>query len=295
MKNYRLIKRDAVWVGEFHAMASPCEVLIDSTVESVARLVTETVMQEAVRIEHTFSRYRQDNIIHTINNSAGKPISVDAETAGLLDFCDQCFQISDGLFDITSGVLRKAWHFDGSDNLPTQSAIDKLLPLVGWQQLSWKNPVLCLPQGMQIDLGGVGKEYAVDRAVTLATQLTNCALLVNFGGDLHASGAPADGSAWSVGIEHVKNGKMAESTIQLSRGALTTSGDAHRFLQANGIRYGHVLNPKTGWPATGAPHAITVASNSCTQAGILSTLAMLHGVNAEQFLDQESVHYWCQR
>ncbi|MEE9320874.1 MAG: FAD:protein FMN transferase [Granulosicoccus sp.] len=303
MSEFNVVRRDSLWAGEFRSMASPCELLIDGGSRTHAEMLTGVAMQEAQRIEHTFSRYRNDNIVFRINSSAGKPIQVDVETARLLDFSEQCFKISDGLFDVTSGVLREAWKFDGSDNVPAQTQIEKLLPRVGWQRVKWQKQEFTLPEGMQIDFGGLGKEYAVDRVVTLLRERTNKSFLVNFGGDLHASGPPTETGAWQVGIEAVQGNAIvlanaaaeAASMLQLQRGAMTTSGDAQRFLFKEGVRYGHVLHPKTGWPVPGAPQSVTVAGNSCTEAGVLSTLALLHGKNAEHFLKEQKVSYWVQR
>jgi thiamine biosynthesis lipoprotein len=98
-----------------------------------------------------------------------------------------------------------------------------------------------------------------------------------------------------VGIEALANPELPAQQIDLGRGALATSGDARRFLIRNGKRYGHILDPLTGWPVANAPRSITVAASSCTQAGMLSTLALLHGAQAERFLDAEGVRYWCLR
>ncbi len=102
-------------------------------------------------------------------------------------------------------------------------------------------------------------------------------------------------AAIAAGIEASRSTDHALHRIQLERGALTTSGDARRYLLKGGMRYGHVLNPKTGWPVEGAPASVTVAGNNCTEAGILSTLAILHGRDAESFLDEQDVKYWIQR
>ena len=303
MSEFSVVRRGFLWAGEFRSMASPCELLIDGGSRAHAKMVTEVAMREAQRIERTFSRYREDNIVFRINNSGGKTMLVDEETARLLDFSDQCFSISDGLFDVTSGVLREAWKFDGSDNVPSKAQVEKLLPRVGWQRAKWQEPEFTLPKGMQIDFGGIGKEYAVDRTVTLLRNRTNKPFLVNFGGDLHASGPPAESGAWQVGIEALLGKEFvlanvsakASRTLQLQRGALTTSGDAQRFLFRDGVRYGHVLNPKTGWPVPDAPQSATVAGNSCTEAGVLSTLALLHGKKAEHFLKEQKVSHWVQR
>lgn len=155
----------------------------------------------------------------------------------------------------------------------------RLKSRIGWQRVGWKSPVLTLPAGMEIDLGGIGKEYAVDRAAMLAQSSGRC--LVNFGGDLRVTGTGVDGEGWLVGVEGVGGRNLPVKRIQLMRGALATSGDAHRFLLKNGRRYSHILNPRTGWPVDGAPRSVTVAAPSCTQAGMLATLAMLRGTGAE--------------
>lgn len=292
---FQLEQREDLYIGSFQAMASPCEVLIETQDKPLASKLTDIAATEAWRIECKFSRYKKENIIHRINNAMGKTIEVDEETSKLLNFSHQCYELSDGLFDITSGILRKAWTFDGSDHLPEQSQIDPLLELIGWQKLNWADPFLSMPSGMQIDFGGIGKEYAVDRVLGLLISQSSCPLLVNFGGDLHASGARSQQRPWITGIENPMQPGDACNTLELYQGALATSGDAFRFLEKDSIRYSHVLNPKTGWPATEAPHSITVAAENCTQAGILATLAMLQGRMAEAFLDSQQVKYWAYR
>lgn len=288
-----LTKTDTGMAGQFQAMASPCEVLIDSEDEALARRIADTVAAEAWRIETTFSRYRDDNIVYRINNANGEQVEVDAETAQLLDFAEQAYQLSDGAFDLSSGVLRRAWKFDGSDCLPGQSQIDELLSIVGWDKLRWQSPVLCLQPGMEIDFGGIGKEYAVDRAASLVRAFTDTPILINFGGDLFATAPPAGQPHWLVGVENI--GGLQSAMIQLQRGGLATSGDARRFLLNNGKRYPHVLNPRTGWPVMDAPRSVTVAAGSCVEAGLLATLAMLSGREAESFLAAQDVLHWIQR
>jgi len=275
-------------------MASPCEVLLETENEATAARLIEMARQEALRIEQKFSRYRDDNIVHRIN-SGGDTIEVDEETARLLDFADNCYHLSDGWFDITSGILRRAWHYADGAKIPTQQHIDALLPRIGWQKLNWENPRLTVPEGMEIDFGGIGKEYAVDATLRLLTQQSECSVMINYGGDCHASGAMADGSAWMTGIENPHRPGDASAIIQLKSGALATSGDVFKFIRQGGKRYGHILNPNTGWPDTDSPLSVTVAAPTCTEAGILSTLAMLQGNDAETFLDRQAVKYWCYR
>jgi len=291
MKELQLNKEENYWHGSFTAMASPCEVLMEVDNEALARKILNAVSDEALRIEHKFSRYRKDNEIYVINNAAGKTIKVDEETARLIDFSDELYRLSEGLFDITSGVLRKVWKFDGSDNVPEPSAITAVLENVGWHKVKWENQQLTLLPGMEIDLGGVGKEYAVDHSVKIVRALTDESVLVNFGGDLATTGKRRNHGHWSVG-RLVTGKENAVTLFQMRRGAIATSGDAHRFLLKEGVRYSHVLNPKTGWSVPNAPHTVSVAAPTCIEAGMLSTMAMLQGDQAEEFLKLQEVEFW---
>ncbi len=276
--------------GRFQAMASPCEVLVDGADGAELARITGIVAAEVWRIEQHWSRYRNDNVVHRINTAGGRPLTVDAETAQFLDYAAKLHEWSGGLFDVTSGVLRRAWKFDGSDRLPSAGQVNALLPLVGWDKVSWSAPRLQMPMGMEIDFGGIGKEYAVDRACALAGHATRHAVLVNCGGDLASSGPRAGGEPWQVGIDAGGIGAAA-ALVRLAQGGVATSGDAHRFLLKDGVRYPHVLDPRTGWPVTGGPRAITVAAATCTEAGVLSTVALLHGAGAEDFLEDAGADY----
>src|SRR5665213_4446508 len=224
--------RDVVYA--FHAMATPCEARIETDDAALAGKAGRAVEAEARRIESKFSRYRSDSVVGQINTAEGRPIQVDPETAHLLDFAARCFDLSDGLFDITSGVLRRAWRFDGSDRLPESPAVEALRCMVGWNKVTWQPPMISLPAGMEIDLGGLAKEYAVDRALAVARALTSMHVLINFGGDLAVSGPRTDGVAWNVAIASVdREGDMA-GMLELTGGALATSGDARRFLLRDG-------------------------------------------------------------
>jgi len=275
----------------FDAMASPCEVLSRAAHLGAARELGECAAAEAWRIEEKYSRYRADSVISYLHGHRGIPVKVDEETASLLDFARRCHRISDGMFDITSGILRRAWTFDGSDRLPEPEAIAALLPYIGFEKLRWQHPIIEVPTGMELDLGGIGKEYAVDRAYELLSKKKPGPFLINFGGDLRASGPPPNGF-WQVGIEKPGRERDAGMILHLEHGALATSGDSRRFLLRDGVRYGHVLNPKTGWPVQHAPKSVTVAASSCTEAGLLSTLAILHGARAREFLNEQGVKYW---
>lgn len=275
-------------------MACPCEVLVDIADEATARRAATAAAAEAWRVERKFSRYRDDNILHAINTAEGRRVEVDEETTRLLEFAASCHRDSDGLFDITSGVLRRVWNFDGSDRLPEPAAVREVLKLVGWSRVQWRAPFLTMPAGMQIDFGGIGKEYAVDRAAELAAAASGAPLLVNFGGDIRVTAPHRDGRPWLIAIENVASG-ATPPLVEVKFGAVTTSGDARRYLLKAGVRYGHILDPRNGWPVKGAPRSVTVMEVNCTQAGLLSTLAILQGAGAEKFLRKLKVRHWVVR
>lgn len=286
---------DDYWHIRFYAMASLCEVLLDSDDKTLAEHIGQLIANEAWRIEHKYSRYRDDNILHQLNHCHNHIIHVDDETALLLNFADQCFVMSGGMFDVTSGILRRAWHFDGSDRTPEQATIDALLPFIGWEKVCWQQPIISVPMGLELDFGGIGKEYAVDKAWQLLIEHTDVPALINFGGDLRVTGARKNGQAWQVGIEKPDSNGQASGILEIAGGALATSGDSRRFLIKDGQRYSHILNPSTDWPITNAPRSVTVAAPTCIEAGMMATFASLQGEDAEQFLAAMDTPHWCLR
>lgn len=278
----------------FAAMASPCTIQIDDASRELIEILGRLAESEAQRIEAKFSRYRKDSVISQINRSNGQLVPVDEETRALLNYAAQCHALSDGLFDISSGVLRRVWNFDGSANIPSVDAVAAVLPFIGWDKVTWDERGIALRPGMEIDFGGLGKEYAVDRVLLMLAAQCDAPLLVNFGGDLRVSGPRRDGTPWRIAIEDADGGD-ARTLIEIGEGALTTSGDAKRYLLKNGIRYGHILDPRTGWPVENPPRSVTVAAATCMEAGIFSTLAMAHGEDAEGFLDRERCLAWVLR
>ncbi|MDX1537038.1 FAD:protein FMN transferase [Arsukibacterium sp.] len=283
-------------VGQFRAMASPCEILLEVQDMTLCRQLTQLAAAEAERIEQKYSRYRSSSVLSQLNRNAGSWQTLDAETGQLLAFADSCYQLSDGLFDISSGILRRIWQFDGSAKLADQAEIDALLPYIGWHQVIRDNNRIWLPAGMELDLGGIAKEYAVDKVLQLLRQQFNQnnvpSLVVNFGGDMRCSQPRQDGSAWRIGIENPTLADQAISAVGLSNGALATSGDSRRFLLKDGVRYSHIVNPKTGWPVSNAPRSVTVAAPNCLLAGMLATTALLQGAAAEEFLQAQKLQYW---
>lgn len=280
--------------SEFKAMGTPCDVQLFARDESKAKIAASAVIADVGRLEALYSRYRDTSFLSEINRAAalGSSIEVDEETACLLDYAVTCYEQSDGLFDITSGILRRAWKFD-QGKLPEQSFIDELLKKVGWHKVSWNRPKLTFTvPGMEIDFGGVVKEYAVDRAATLCYNQGIRNGVINLGGDIKVIGPRDDGEPWRVGIRHPRNKDALLDTLLLYEGALASSGDYERCIMVNGIRYGHVLNPKTGWPVRYLA-AVSVVGDFCVVAGSASTIAMLKEKQGIEWLaDLGLPHLW---
>jgi len=276
-------------------MGSPCELRLYAELEKDAQSVAALAKEEILRLEKKYSRYRDDSVTTAINSSAGNKqgFKVDDETACLLNYAQVGFEQSDGLFDITSGILRQAWDFR-SNKLPTQADIDQILPLVGWQKLRWQQPYLYLPDdGMQLDFGGYVKEYAADVSAQICRDAGIDNGIVNLGGDVCIIGPHADGKAWKVGIRDPRNPSEPMSFVFLSRGGLASSGDYERFMMVDGVRYAHILNPKTGWPVNSLASA-SVYAEQCVVAGTSSTIAMLKGEQeGARWLEELGLPYIC--
>ncbi len=288
-QNFILRKTESYWVVSYESMASPCEILIYCDTISEARELASLAFSQTKRIEIKYSRYRDDNIVYAINNGNGNPVEIDDETFRLLRYAGECYNISEGLFDITSGILRKAWRFDGKDISPDENQIKELLTLIGWDKVKIGDHSITMLPNMQIDLGGVGKEYAVDLVAEMLFEAGGRSLMVNFGGDIRAIAADKETPPWIIGIEDPDHKKSALGEIELANGGVATSGDSQRFCYVNGVRMGHILNPLTGWPVKDAPRSVTVLAQRCIEAGFLATLSMLQGKDSEEFLKIQGV------
>ncbi len=278
----------------FKALGSICELQLYSVNKRHADKVAQLVKEDVFRIEQRYSRYREDSILSIINQTAhqGGSLTIDDETLALLNYARTCYQQSDGLFDITSGVLREVWDFK-SQIIPTEQQIKAVLPRIGWEKISIENNVLSFTiPGMQLDFGGIGKEYAVDRAATICRQQGIEYGLVDLGGDIKIIGPHANGKPWSVGIRHPGKSGQLMASIDVSKGALASSGDYERCIIINGERYSHILNPKTGWPVRGLS-SITVIAEQCVIAGSLTTICMLKQSQGKKWIAELSVpHIW---
>jgi thiamine biosynthesis lipoprotein len=260
----------------FKAMGGLCRFRLDCPAGDIVLQAIDRAELEVRRLEAKYSRYRSDSLTSRINRAAGSTaVAIDDETVRLLGFADTLWQQSDGLFDLTSGILRRVWDFK-SGRLPRQAEIDRLLPLIGWDRVEWDEASICLPRaGMEIDFGGCVKEYASDSAATVLATHGIQRGLVDLSGDIAVVGAGSLSEPWPIGVRHPAAGaSRAVATVSLARGGLASSGDYERCIRIDGQRYGHILSPVSGWPVQGLV-AVSVIAEQCLVAGGSATIAML--------------------
>lgn len=278
----------------FAALGTQCALHIYHPEFAGAESVARSAIAEVQRIESRWSRYRPDSVLAAINRVAavGGAVTVDEETAALLDYAFASYEKSGGLFDITSGVLRKAWDFNSSQ-LPQQQHLDELLPRVGLDKVLWSPPCLTFSMpGMELDFGGLGKEYAADRVADLCLTAGVAHGTVDLGGDFRVIGSFPSSEPWQIGIRHPRRPDTLTATAEIARGGLATSGDYERRIAAGGKYYSHILNPRTGWPVEGLC-SVSVLADECLLAGTVCTMAMLQGRGGIAWLDGLGLpHLW---
>jgi len=261
---------------------------IDSNKDDVQR-VAQAAEEEVRRIETKYSRFRPDSILSKINSSDGQKTTIDAETHYLLNYASVAFELSDGLFDITAGVLSKLWDFRNGI-IPSPETIRTNLAYVGFQHIRFNSNSIILPAGMSLDFGGIGKEYAVDCAAAICKSAGITHGIIDLGGDLHVIGPQPDNRPWKVGVRNPRAPENAIAELAITQGGLSTSGDYERYFEHSGKRYCHLLLPKTGMPVSYWA-SVSVVAPSCLLAGTLSTIAMLKQSDARMWLDEQEIQY----
>ena len=282
---------DAIHRPAFDAMASRCEIRLAAPDARTAELLSRQAVAEVRRIEEKYSRYRPDSIVSRVNAAAGREAVVcDKETLALMSYAAALHGASGGLFDITSGVLRKAWDFR-RPGVPEARVLEPLLALVGWEKVACEGEEVYLRQaGMEIDFGGFGKEYAADRAAALLIEAGVRHGYVNLGGDMRFIGPRLDGRPWSIGIQDPRDPDAVVASIPISQGALATSGDYERYFELDGVRYCHILDPRTGMPVRHW-RSVSVMAPMAIAAGSCSTIAMLKQQGGLDFLNASDMGY----
>ena len=276
----------------FQAMGCPCELRLAALDRSLADEVALACTSETQRFESKYSRYLTDSMISKVNNASGRhAVTIDPEFAAILAYSEVCYVQSEGLFDITSGVLRQLWN-KNMRRLPTNSELEFYLDKVGWKKVEIASNEVFLPiEGMELDFGGVVKEYVADALAVKARSMGIEHGLINLGGDICIIGPQPDGTPWSVGITHPTEDNSAIAIIELSEGALTTSGGYERYFDIDGVRYSHLINPESGWPVEGLLSA-SVAAPTSIVAGSLTSIALLKPTeDGVRFLEECATPY----
>ena len=274
----------------FTAMASPCKFILQGETHLIQQACLKAEA-EVQRIEQKFSRYRESSLLQAINKNAGiKSTNIDAETAGLLNYAQLCYEQSEGLFDITSGILRQVWNFK-TNTLPNEKNLQQLLPLISWPSVQWNEKEIFLPKReMEIDFGGFGKEYAADRAAEIFQSLGILHGLVDLGGDIRIIGDKVDKSGWKIGIRNPQQPEQAISYVTLHQGAMATSGNYERFMTLNEQHYCHIMRADTGWPVNHWA-SVTILAPQCLVAGSLATLTMLAEQKGQRWLEEQEISF----
>ena len=256
-------------------MGCPCEFRFYADRKPVFDAAVRKCLREVRRFDKKYSRYLPKSVTSLINVAAGRcAVAIDNETASILRYSEVCYEQSDRLFDITSGVFRKIWHRQRT-TLPSERELVFWLAKVGWSKVEYSETQVYLPlAGMELDFGGVVKEYAADAAAMVARQAGIRHGLVNLGGDICIVGARPDGEPWSIGIVHPLLADSAIASVSLAAGALATSGSYERYVEVGGRRYSHLINPRSGWPVDGLL-SVSVAAGQTVVAGSIASSALL--------------------
>lgn len=269
----------ALFTKRFRVMGGPAQFRFVTRggvahAESVAR----KAIIEAERLELKYSRFLPGSVVSRINRNAGRtPVAVDEETAWLVRRALDLACVSGGAFDPTVGVLRRLWNFHDR-TVPTEEILDQTRPLVDHRELIVRDQTVFLRRpGMDLDLGGVVKEYAVDRLADLLQEEGAESAIVDLAGDLRTMGSRGDGRPWNLGVADPRNtGRCRFSIRVVGDAGVASSGDYERYFLKDGVRYHHLLDARTGRPARGVSAVTAIASNAF-DAGLAATAAFLLG------------------
>lgn len=239
-------------------------------------------IDEIKRIEGIISSWDQGSETSAINRNAGiKPVVVSRELYNLIERSVLISKITDGAFDITYASIDKIWKFDGSMHMkPTKEEVQQSVSRVGYAQIELqkeKQSVFLKNKGMKIGFGGIGKGFAADKAKQLLINSGVEAGIINASGDMNTWGVQPNGEEWFVAITNPMNKKLAFGTLPISNKAVVTSGNYEKNVVFGGIRYAHIINPKTGYPSTGIA-SVTVIAISAELADALATSVFVMGV-----------------
>jgi thiamine biosynthesis lipoprotein len=253
---------------------------------SLPRIVNEA-FDEVDRIDRLMSHYKLDSALSRLNRegreAALRPVAVETE---LFDFIAECLRYSresDGAFDITLGPLMKAWgFFRGEGRIPTEAELAEARNRTGYRHVLLDRDARTIRfdrSGVELDLGGIAKGYAVDRAVALLKQHgIERALVSACGSTIYGLGAPPGASGWSVKLQDPISTRKVAATVRLKNQALSVSGSYEKFFELEGVRYSHIMDPRTGRPVQGVL-SVAVVTDTATAGDALDNVFFVQGVN----------------
>ena len=265
------------------------------------KVVTDDPQEADVAMDRAFERMRTIEKEMTARHSGSwierisreavdRPLRIPAELWRVIDTCQRYAILTNGAFDITVGPITRLWQFDKPlTEIPKREDVDEALRFVGFSgiHLNEQEGSIQLDRaGMGLDLGGAAKGYAVDKAVAVLKDLGIKAGIVNAGGDLIAFGQKPGGKPWHIGIQDPEQSGRILGAILLKDEALVTSGDYERYIIYKGVKYHHIIDPKTGWPARGCK-SVSVAYQNAFVADILSTALFVIGPEKGRALIEE--------
>jgi thiamine biosynthesis lipoprotein len=266
----------------FRALGTDCQIVFRASSMKQGRAYREQAIAWVQDFEAKYSRFREDSLISRINCSAGLEwVEIDDELASIFALCDEYHWSTGGVFDPTMLPLARLWDYKAAHpTVPSEAEVQQALSLLGWQRVQRRDRAVFLPEpGMAIDLGGIGKEYAVDRVVEQAAAFGIADLMVDFGRDVRVTGKARTGEPWRVGLEDPRDLGQCWAGVLVTNRAVATSGDYCRGFEHGGTFYSHILDPRSGWPIKTGCGSATVIAPTCTEAGILSTAALILGAD----------------
>jgi thiamine biosynthesis lipoprotein len=266
--------RPEPYTAETFVMGTAAWVTVAGAGAAEAEEAAQEVFREFRRIESVMSAWADSSELSLLNAGAGSgPVAVSPELFALVDSSLRYSRGTFGAFDPTVRPLVLLWGFQGGEPaLPSPGAIDSALALVGCDGISLDDEALAvsLPAGAQIDFAGIAKGYAVDRGAAILERRGIRRALVNLGGNIYALGSPPGGRGWRIGVRDPRGGLGTVGTILLADAAVATSGNYENFVEIDGRRYGHIIDPRTGRTVDGVL-SVTVAAPTALAADALST------------------------
>lgn len=245
--------------------------VFDEARPAAARAAIDQAFEELNRIDRLMSEWKPDSPISQVNAAAGRhPVEVPSELRELIERSIRYSRITEGAFDITWRGMGSIWRFDDKFQPPSREAVDAARRNVDYRAIDIQGNRILLPKStMSIGLGGIAKGYAVDRAAAILAQAGFTNTMVDGGGDVRVSGTRL-GKPWRLGIQHPRreHGQIL-AAVQPHNQSLVTSGDYERFRIVNNIRYHHIIDVRSGWPATAAS-SVSVLAPSAEQGVVLA-------------------------